>query len=57
MISDTLRLESAPLGVKVVAVVTGAICINDLSEGVNFKLPSSFSVSKHREGDCYSGKG
>ena len=39
MITDTLRLELAPLGVKVVTVNTGAVSTNTLSTGVNLKLP------------------
>lgn len=38
-ISDTLRLELAPFNVKVVTVNTGAVSTNNLSTGLNFKLP------------------
>ncbi|KAG7006544.1 hypothetical protein G7Y79_00014g037190 [Physcia stellaris] len=38
-ISDTLRLELEPSGVKVVTVITGAVSTNWLSTGLNFKLP------------------
>ena len=37
--SDTLRLELAPFGVKVVTVNTGAVRTNTLAAGVNFELP------------------
>ena len=40
-ITDTLRLELAPFGVKVVTVVTGAVSTNTLSNGVNFELPAN----------------
>lgn len=40
-ISDTLRLELAPFGVKVVTVVTGAVRTNILSIGVNFVIPAN----------------
>ena len=39
-ITDTLRLELAPFGVKVVTVLTGAVSTNTLSNGVNFELPA-----------------
>ena len=39
-ITDTLRLELAPFGVKVVTVITGAVNTNTLSNGVNFELPA-----------------
>ena len=38
-ITETLRLEMAPFGVKVLTVVTGAVNTNILSNGVNFQLP------------------
>lgn len=41
MITDTLRLELAPFGVKVVTVDTGAVSTKTLSAGVDFKLPST----------------
>lgn len=40
-ITDTLRLELAPFGVKVVTVNTGAVRTNTLSSGTNFKLPTT----------------
>ncbi|KAL8881771.1 MAG: hypothetical protein Q9198_001093 [Flavoplaca austrocitrina] len=40
-ISDTLRLELAPFGVKVVTAVTGAVSTNILSSGSAFKLPAT----------------
>ena len=49
-ITDTLRLELAPFGVKVVTVVTGAVNTNALSTGVNFELPpNSIYKSIERE--------
>ena len=36
--TDTLRLELAPFGVKVVTVNTGAVSTNTLAAGVHFKL-------------------
>jgi len=38
-ITDTLRLELAPFGVKVITVNTGAISTNILASGKDFKLP------------------
>ena len=40
-ITDTLHLELAPFGVKVVTVNTGAINTNILSTGANFELPAN----------------
>lgn len=40
-ISETLRLEMAPFGVKVVTVNTGAVSTNTLKTGLGFKLPAS----------------
>ena len=40
-ISNTLRLELEPFGVKVVTVITGAVNTNVLSSGVDLKLPST----------------
>ncbi|KAL9043534.1 MAG: hypothetical protein Q9214_003285 [Letrouitia sp. 1 TL-2023] len=40
VISDTLRLELAPFGVKVVTVITGAISTNVFKSGKDFKLPA-----------------
>ena len=40
-ITDTLRLELAPFGVKVVTVITGAVSTNTLSNGVDFELPAN----------------
>lgn len=40
-ITDTLRMEMAPFGVKVVTIVTGAIATNTLNTGLNFKLPAT----------------
>lgn len=39
MITETLRQELAPFGVKVVTVVTGGVKTNNLANGANFKLP------------------
>lgn len=41
--SETLRLELAPLGVRVVAVVTGAVESNIMSCGNDFSLPDNSS--------------
>ena len=41
MISETLRPELAPFGVKVLTIMTGAVKTNTLAEGKNFKLPPS----------------
>ena len=38
-ISDTLRLELAPFGVKVVTVQTGNVSTNTFAAGAQFKLP------------------
>ena len=40
-LSDTLRLELAPFGVKVVTVNTGAVRTNTLAAGVYFELPQT----------------
>lgn len=39
MISETLRLELAPFGVKVVTVCTGLVSSNTLATRQNFQLP------------------
>ncbi|MCJ1392605.1 hypothetical protein MMC18_005475 [Xylographa bjoerkii] len=49
MITDTLRMELAPFGVKVVTVMTGAIQTKILATGIDFKLPPTsryFSIEK-----------
>ena len=49
-ISDTLRLELAPFGVKVVTVQTGAVSTNTLAAGAQFKLsPTSRYRSIEKE--------
>lgn len=40
-ISDTLRLELAPFGVKVVTVQTGGVSTNTFAAGAQFKLPQT----------------
>ena len=39
-ITDTLRLEVAPFGVRVLMVQTGAVRTNTLAAGVDFALPA-----------------
>ena len=41
MITETLRLELSPFGVKVVTVNAGGVITNNLANGSNFKLPST----------------
>lgn len=41
--SETLRLEYAPFGVRVISVITGAVSSNIMSHGDSFDLPDGSS--------------
>lgn len=40
VISNTLRLELTPFGVKVVTVISGAVSTNVFKSGMDFRLPA-----------------
>ena len=57
LVSETLRLEMAPLGVKVATIVTGAVETNIMANGPEVKLPDDSLYLAVEENIVARGKG